>query len=110
MTKQDRDAIEMRGPWILGKESDEFVGQAVRVDNNPLDTRGGDAGQGELAQRHSADRNEGFRNLVCQRLEPLSPAGAEKERRADSRTHAEAPGSSNRRMIIISDAIKPWRW
>ena len=109
VAEQDRDAPEMRGLRVFGKKPDKFVGQPVRVDHNSLHTRRRDAGQRELAERNSADRDQRLRNLIGQRLQPLSPAGAKDERRADRHAHAAPPGASSRRMIIISEATKPCR-
>ena len=107
VAEEHGNAVELRRTGIFGEQPDEFVGQAMRVDHDALDTGGRDARQGELAERHAADRNERFGNLVGQRLEALAPTGTKKERGADRRAHAVPPGEISRRMVSISDATKP---
>ena len=109
VAEKDRHAVVSRGLGIFGKKTDELVGQAVRVDHDALDTERRDPRESELAEWHTADGHERLGNLVGQRLQPLAPARTEQKGRPHRRTHVVPPGDSIRRMIIISDATKPWR-
>ena len=109
VAEENRDARIAGRFRVFREKPDEFARKTVRVDHDPLDAGRGNPRQRELAERHTADRDQWFGDLVGQRLQTLTPPRAEHECCSRRRAHLAAPlpEVSSRRIVTISDSKKP---